>query len=461
MPDMKELFSRNYTLELANETVAAGAEAVRNSPYSLRYHITAPCGWINDPNGLVRIDGRYHVFYQHFPYASHWGPMHWGHVTSEDLAHWHHEPVALAPDKPYEKGCFSGSAVNDNGTLTILYTADHPDNPIRETQCLVRSFDGGKTFVKSDLNPVIPCYPEGCTADFRDPKVWKQDGRWQMVCGTSHNGNGCVVLYTSDDLEHWEYRGIMAESDGTMGFMWECPNFCRVDGQDILMISPMGMEGHKNIAIFGKFDCEAGRMTIDHWQDLDIGEHYYACQVMEDGDRTILFSWMNMWDTPDPSKEHGWCGALTVPRVLSVRDGKLLQSPVPELEALRGELLISGGCPNCVKKLSGDCVELKIGMTEGSFSLLSGETELLKVTVGGGQASFALANGKTVSAPLTLACENPGLHIFVDRSCIEVFVNGGEVSFTERVFPTEGAFAYRASGSINADAWTVKNAFEC
>lgn len=450
-----------FTLERANAAVTAGAEAVKNSAYSLRYHITAPCGWINDPNGLVRFGDRYHVFYQHYPYEPKWGPMHWGHVTSTDLAHWHHEPVALAPDQPYEKGCFSGSGVDDNGTLTLLYTAHDNDNPIMETQCVARSFDGGQTFVKSPLNPVIPNFPEGCTKDFRDPKVWKQDGRWQMVCGTSHNGNGCVVLYTSDDLDHWEYRGIMAESDGSMGFMWECPNFCRVDGQDILMISPMGMDGHKNIALFGKFDCAAGRMTIDHWQDLDLGEHYYACQVMEDGDRTILFSWMNMWNTPDLSKADNWCGALTIPRELHVKDGKLLQAPIPELQKLRGEQLISGGCPNCVKKLSGTCVELIIGMKEGEFALGTGGEDLLTVNVSGDSVTFTLANGRAVSAPLTLACDRPGLHIFVDRSSVEVFVNGGEASFSERVFPKDGVFSYRVTGDITADAWTLNDAFEC
>lgn len=453
------MFNGETMIDRANAAAFSKAEAVRSSAYALKYHIAAPSGWINDPNGLIHFGGRYHVFYQHYPYEPRWDSMHWGHVSSADLAHWKHEPVALAPDQPYEKGCFSGSAVDDNGTMTLIYTAHDDDNPIMETQCVARSFDGGQTFVKSPLNPVIPNFPPECTKDFRDPKVWKQDGRWQMVCGTSHNGKGCVVLYTSDDLEHWEYRGVMAESDGTMGWMWECPNFCHVDGQDVLMVSPMGMPGHKNIALFGKFDCASGRMTIDSWQDLDVGEHYYACQVMEYGDRVLLFSWMNMMGAPDPSVEDDWCGAMTIPRELHMREGRLLQAPAPELKALRGEQLVSDGCPMCISKLKGSSLEIIVGMTEGEFTIRDGEETLFNVSVAGGQVFFALPGGKISTAALTTECTDPGLHIFVDRSSVECFVNGGEVSFSERIFP-KGELSYSASGDIHADAWVLGDAFE-
>ncbi|RBN37702.1 sucrose-6-phosphate hydrolase, partial [Priestia megaterium] len=99
------------------------AEKKVNHQYRLGYHIMAPANWINDPNGLVQYKGEYHVFYQHHPYDENWGPMHWGHVKSKDLVHWQHLPIALAPGDTFDKdGCFSGSAVDNEGELTLIYT---------------------------------------------------------------------------------------------------------------------------------------------------------------------------------------------------------------------------------------------------------------------------------------------------------------------------------------------------
>ena len=103
---------------------------------------------------------------------------------------------------------------------------------IKETQCVARSFDGGRTFVKSANNPVIPAPPEGCATDFRDPKIWREGDRWLLVVGTARGGRGCAALYESADVEHWQFKSILCESDGGLGSMWECPSFCRVDGQD-------------------------------------------------------------------------------------------------------------------------------------------------------------------------------------------------------------------------------------
>jgi beta-fructofuranosidase len=203
----------NQNETLRGDAAAAGlAKTAQGSRWYPNYHIAAVGGWINDPNGLVRFGDRYHVFYQHHPYSPEGGPMHWGHVSSADLAHWRREPIALAPDQPYETGCFSGSAVDDNGTLTLIYTAHNDNCPVKETQCVARSTDGGRTFVKSPLNPVIPMYPAEGAPDFRDPKVWRQGDRWLLVAGTVHEGRGAAVLYESRDLERWDYRGVLCES---------------------------------------------------------------------------------------------------------------------------------------------------------------------------------------------------------------------------------------------------------
>lgn len=454
--------SEKNMIARAEVAVWEKAADVRSSPYALRYHIAAPSGWINDPNGLVKFDGRYHAFYQHYPYAPVWGPMHWGHVSSADLVHWRHEPIALAPDQPYEKGCFSGSAVEDDGTLVLIYTAHDDDCPIKETQCIARSHDGGKTYVKSPLNPVVPVYPDGCSADFRDPKVWKQDALWHMVVGTSHGGRGCTALYTGSDLEHWTYRGIMCESDGSQGNMWECPNYCRVDGQDLLIVSPMEMPGHKNIAIFGKFDSAAGRMAQTHFQELDLGEDFYAAQVLYDGERTLMIGWMDMWGKPHPTEKDHWAGALTLPRELKVRGGKLLQTPPKELEQLRKEMLIVSADPKSLETIHSDCLEINLLLdgAENTFSVSDADGALLNVCIRPDAVRFSLPSGRTVSSPLTEK-GTQSLRVFVDRCSIECFVNDGESVFTQRIYPKDNTLNYHLEGTaLRIRAWSLDKAFE-
>ena len=447
-------------LARSNAVVFAKAEEVRNSLYALNYHIAAPSGWINDPNGLVRSCGRWHVFYQHYPYEPKHGPMHWGHASSADLAHWRHEPIAIAPDQPYETGCFSGSAVDNNGVLTLIYTSHHDTNAIKETQSIARSFDGGRTFVKSPLNPVIPTYPEGCSPDFRDPKVWKQDGKWQVVIGTRHGENGCAVLYSSDDLEHWEYRGIMCESDGTQGDMWECPSFCTVDGQDLLIASPMNMPGHKNIAMFGHFDCASGKMVQHHYQELDLGEDFYAAQVLDNGDRTLMFGWMDMWNRPYPTQKDGWAGALTLPRELHVKNGRLLQFPPKELEALRNEKLLDSAEPSALSSVTETSLEIAIKAASAIELALSDEDgECVRVCMNGNRIAFSSRDGRDVDAPLILPAESRDLRVFVDRCSVEVFANGGEVVYSRRIYPKNGKLAYALSGDCRVTAWPLHAAF--
>lgn len=453
-----------YTVERANAEVRAHAPAVRRTPYALKYHIAPPCGWMNDPNGLCRSGGRYHVFYQHYPYEAKWGPMHWGHASSADLAHWRHEPVALAPDQPYEEGCFSGSGIDDGGVLTLIYTAHDERKPFKETQCVARSRDG-VTFVKSPNNPVIPAPPAGCSADFRDPKVWRQGDRWMLVVGTARGDDGCAALFESDDLEHWRYKSILCASNGAYGTIWECPSYCRVDGQDLLLVSPIGMEGkeHKNIAMFGAFDPEAGTMRIDRWQDLDYGGDFYAAQVLDDGARTLLFAWMDMWNRDYPSAADGWAGALTLPRELAVRGGKLLQRPPQELEALREAVLADGGDAAALNGVGGDAYELCAEMKAcaGELELSDESGGLLRVTLEGNRVIFAQAGCAPVEAPLTLPFDGAEIRAFIDRCSIECFVNGGEAVYTCRVYPRGGRISCALRGEARrARAWALGDAFE-
>lgn len=224
---------------------------VTNDRYRPHYHIaTTPGGWLNDPNGLCYFKGYYHVFYQFHPYAAQWGLCHWGHVRSRDLIHWEELPVALVPGDQNvdEGGCFSGSAIVKDNRLYLIYTGHHyyddgDQDHFWENQNVAYS-DDGIHFTKAAENPVISA-PADNAQDFRDPKVWQHDGHYYLVIGSREKevDLGRLLLYRSDDLLHWTALGPIAKStnQSTEGRMWECPDLFTIDGQEVVICSPMGM----------------------------------------------------------------------------------------------------------------------------------------------------------------------------------------------------------------------------
>jgi beta-fructofuranosidase len=180
------------------------------------YHFTPRKGWMNDPKGLIQFRGSYHAFYQHYPHAPEPGPMHWGHAISRDLVHWDHLPIALYPGPKGEPSCFSGSAVDNKGELTLIYTAHRNKHSPREVQCVAAGMDGIH-FTNYAYNPVIPAPPPGYGEDFRDPYVFRRGEYWYLVAGCTRDGRGGVLLYRSKDLRQWDYRGLLCVSDGGQG----------------------------------------------------------------------------------------------------------------------------------------------------------------------------------------------------------------------------------------------------
>ena len=188
-----------------------------------KYHFMPQTGWLNDPNGLIFFKGKYHFFYQFHPYNGFWAYMHWGHAVSEDMLHWEYLPVALAPSEEYDDhldgGCFSGSAIEHDGKLFLMFTGTaNNGRGFEQTQCIAYSEDGIH-FEKYEGNPVLTA-PEGIpTWFFRDPKVWKHEDMFYMVCGGNRNENAQALLYRSPDMFHWEPFSVLAESRGEWGYM--------------------------------------------------------------------------------------------------------------------------------------------------------------------------------------------------------------------------------------------------
>lgn len=450
------------TLSNADIFVKNTAKTVDNLYYP-KFHIAAESGWINDPNGLIYINGYYHFFFQHYPYAPKWGPMHWGHVISKDLVHWEHLPIALYPDEDYDRGgCYSGSAVDNNGVLTLIYTGnvwlgkEGDDTHIRQVQCLATSTDG-INFVKH--GPVL--YPPEGIMHFRDPKVWRARDSWWMVVGARPKSNlGEVRLYQSSDLTDWTFVRILDQAESSdEGFMWECPDFFNVNNKDILITSPQGIpaQGYDYRNLYqsgyrcGVWENDGSYTVQEEFKEIDHGHDFYAPQSFTAADgRRIMVGWMNMWNSPMPTQKQGWAGAFTLPREVKYTEhGRLLCTPIVELEQLRSDYgtLKPFSLTNIRSTLNEQYQECKI-----SFDLANSTAEQYGIAIGDGAKLFIDAQSQRLvlrreSKDLTLntdrsiplvACSKINLHIFIDASSIEVFVNDGEYSLTSNFYPTNG-----------------------
>jgi len=477
-----------------------------DDPWRPRYHFSPQHGWLNDPVGLIRWHGEYHLFYQYHPGAPVWDTMSWGHAVSRDLVHWSDVPVALSPElrptpdltglggvspMPPEllrdhSGVWSGSAVDDHGTLTLVYTrfnwpAAWPERPL-ETQNIATSTDG-RTFRPCTCNPVIGHAPRGSSAAFRDPKVFKDaDGRWKMLLGSGHYGGARVRIYSSADLRTWRDEGVLFERgtatppagdispvgdsarfvlDGVLpaGSLptnityFETPDLFRLGDTWVLLVSA----GVTTYWFTG--DYERNRFVAHHGGRLDLGPDVYAAQtLLDEHGRRIAIGWMDTWNGAFPSQLNGWAGAMTLPRVLTVgKDGQLRTGPLPQIRALRGDrvrtgrLRVMAGRPDPLpERARGDAVELAV-----DFDVRRSSARAFGVRLRRSSADVTVLRYSRLSRRLTLDRTHSGygragvfggevtptasgrlrLRLFIDRSSVEVFANDGKASITNRVYP--------------------------
>lgn len=456
-----------------------------------RFHLTPWVGWMNDPNGFCWYRGEYHLFYQYHPYETKWGPMHWGHVVSADLLHWERRPCALAPDTGADHmGCFSGSAVPlPDGRLLLFYTgvSGTRERPV-QAQCA--AVGDGRVFRKAAENPVLrpEQQPAGfCSADFRDPKIWREDGRFYCVAAGRHQSElGAIELFESDDALHWKFDAVLDTSRDEFGRIWECPDFFPLDGRQVLLVSPQEIgaaddpeihPGCASLAILGSYDAASHRFTRESVRLLDSGMDFYAPQtaLTPDG-RRVMVAWMHSWQNcgEEMSRNRRWNGRMTLPRELFVRDGRLCQRPVREIEALRfDEKRLSG------LQLDGDadltgfggryldlCLTLHAGASPGCRALTlrfaQGRRHFTSIRwdASGGELVFdRTRSGTRRDVPHVRrvpAAPRDGkltLRLILDGESAELFLNGGERTLTALI-PTpveEDGIALYSDGPARVD----------
>lgn len=323
-----------------------------------KLHFTAPQNWINDPNGLIYFGGKYHIFYQHFPYTCEWGTMHWGHAVSDDLIHFEHLPIALYPSKSYDhNGCFSGSAILYQDKMYLYYTSiryakenpefihvQYSDDDLIASQSVVISSDGYTFDNKNDKHLVIDVITDQQLGDVRhtrDPKVWMgKNGHIYMILGSKipnqQGYDGVVLFYESVDGLHFTYRNRFIDSQ--IGDMWECPDLFMLDNQYYMVFSPENIDlpprPNSNAVVMPvDFDEETCTLTrLGDYMYLDYGLDFYAPQTFLDKDnQRTMFAWLRM---RKPVTHENWVGMLTMPRVLTSYQQHIYQRIHPNIQKL-------------------------------------------------------------------------------------------------------------------------------
>ncbi|SDX06558.1 glycoside hydrolase family 32 protein [Paenibacillus sp. CF384] len=458
-----------------------------------KYHFTPERNWMNDPNGMVFFNGEYHLFYQHHPHSALPGPMHWGHAISSDMVNWEHCPIALYPD---ENGViFSGSAVVDwedtsgffGGKPGLVAIFTHHDrmpgmDRVRERQSLAYSLDSGRSWIKYSDNPVLE---SDRFVDFRDPKVfWHSDSkRWVMILASGQS----VCLYHSDNLKEWTFSSEFGHGNGSHDGVWECPDLFAlpVDGDPSrmkwVMIVSIGRpeQGTMTQYFIGEFDGHS--FVNDNPADvvlrLDHGSDNYAgvswSDVPEEDGRRNYIAWMSNGKYAIVTPTDEWRSAMTVPRTLTLESRhnqiRLIQNPVRELEQIRISIL-------SLEETSIEEAQLHIaGLELDSFEMIAefvpGMTKALTIKVRASDSQQTVigyeANQNEIyvdrtrsgiidfhkgfagihAVKLATATESIKLHIFVDRSSVEVFVNDGIAVITDLIFPEPGATGLELSAS--------------
>ncbi len=441
----------------SEQSVAATLRAPddRPDPGFPRLHGRPARGWLNDPNGLSRVDGRYHVFFQHNPDGPRHGSIKWGHVSSTDLVRWRAEPVALVnrPGAPDEHGCWSGCVVDDGGVPTAVYSGVTDDNG--RSEVLLATSDRRMRQWTQERTPVLGMPDDPAVSDMRDPFLFEFEGHRFALLGAGHrDGDPQVLLYGCDDLHRWTELGpFLTLRDPVAATLppaniWECPNLALIDDRWVLIVSLWRQVA--GVTILDEVYYLVGDLSMgdrgpvfrpQSSGELDTGPCFYAPQILLDPPRTLLWAWApELWRTEDQVDEAGWAGCLTFPRQLSVVDDALVSEPAAELRALRGDPLpIEPGEPFEAAAFE---LEFPPSGTHMSLWLLDGEGETLAL------------EWTPRLGPVTQP------RLLVDGSMIELF-DGGPASRTTRAYPGPRGGWWRlrtAAGPTGAElrAWRLR-----
>jgi beta-fructofuranosidase len=444
-----------------------------------RFHPRPAQGWINDPNGVSYINGRYHVFFQYNPESARHSQIQWGHVSSPDLIQWEEHPVALKPQPggPDSAGCWTGVVTSDGGVPTAVYSGvrDHGGHSqvviARGSSDLVTWEQTGHVAASMPSDPLVTAV--------RDPFIFRFNGARYAIQGAGlSDGRAALLLYTVEDMNDWHYEGIWLTSADpvaavhTPAEIWECPQLVQVPdasgGSAWVMMFSLWLAGddHEHANGVGHL---IGSLASDPATGLpvfvpssggksDLGRDFYAPQVVQlsygssgSSPTALLWGWANEGPgrdgrrgrTQEEIDDAGWAGVLTHPRLLSVVDGALAVSPVPEVLAYRGAVVATGAAGSVVVPVFAEVL-----VTGGDVP--SGVVEFVLVSGSDGDSND---NRQVVYSGSLAAGEE--LRIFIDASLVEVY-RSGSVSTTLRAYPVAGEeWQLTLPAGATADVWEL------
>jgi beta-fructofuranosidase len=469
-----------------------------------RYHFLPPYGWMNDPNGLIQIGSTFHLFYQHNPVQAAWGDMHWGHAISEDLVTWEHLPIALSPHEVGidDGGCWSGGVIQKKKEIMLFYTAapaeDKHDPFANRSVCLAVGTPDLVRWQKHPKNPVIPSLPsDSKLCAVRDPIVWQEDGQWYMTLGAGiRDVGGAVLLYRSNNLRQWEYMHTLCEDViGEWGQLWECPQLIRFNARSLLLLNAW-TENEMPYTIYSIGTYAQNRFIRRRTKPLDLSSSYfYAPQSLRDDQtRQIMWGWVREGRSETHQLAAGWSGVMSLPRVVRIEDETHLRvDPAPELLALRDQLLTSlrdqplaRNHNQHIEHVSGHLLEIfaqfevrdaeQVGMTICASADATEYTRILfdptheeliidrshaNATDDDGIDRFEHRGALRLGEDRVLT-----LHIFIDHSVIEIFLNEGRARVVTRVYASRADSTHvgifnQGDVTLRAfDAWSLNSIWD-
>ncbi len=450
--DLKKIDKYTKINEVDDAFIKMIIDLRRSDKFYPSYHIAPKHGLLNDPNGLCFYNGEHHVFYQWHPLGANHGIKYWYHVSTKDFVTYNDLGIALSPVDKYDShGCYSGSGVVDNDKVYLFYTGNRRDeNMVRQpTQCVAMMNECGN--VKKEG---VVIKNEFFTEHFRDPKVWKVEDVYYMVVGVQTlQLKGQMALYQSDNISNWNFVGIIDTEYKDYGFMWECPDYFEIENNGVMLFSPQGVENESKYELLNNYNVsyiigdklDLKNAKLDNHgniTELDSGFDFYAPQTYKDiKGRRILIGWVGLPEIEYPTDCNEWAGMLSVPRELSIKEGKLIQTPIDEIKKLEKGAKYFENIRNISLETTAFVFSLNLNIDDLIITFKNDVNESVDFIIG--KSEFELSRKKmTKKCALEFGTSryvkrtkyHQNVRIYVDNSVMEIFINDGENTMTSRVF---------------------------